>query len=200
LKRTFWFSILAVIPAALLPLAATSQVAQASGKGSAQQAETSYKYEAYVGYGYTSLNQVSQSRAGLQGVNVSLTRDFGKYFGVIAEGADYKWALKSGNPGSPTVQTVMFGPVLHANLYGRVDGFVHVLLGGAHTGGESMTPKVSFAGGMGVGMDYKLSPHFAVRASGDDIAASFVSDPNHLGYSAHKQWNSRATFGVVYKF
>lgn len=200
MKRTFWFSILAVIPAALLPLAATSQVAPASGKGSAVQGETSYKYEAYAGYGYTSLNQVNLSRSGLQGVDVAVTRNFGKYFGVTADGAYYKWAIKSGNPGKPTVQTVMFGPVLHANLYGPVDGFVHVLLGGAHTGGESMTPNISFAGGVGAGMDYKLSPRFAVRVSGDDIASSFVSDPNHLGYSAHKQWNSRATIGVVYKF
>jgi hypothetical protein len=59
--------------------------------------------------------------------------------------------------------------------------------GGAHTGGESMPPNISFAGGMGLGLDYKLSPRFALRASGDDIASSFVSDPNHLGYSAHKQ-------------
>ena len=200
MKRTFWFSILAVIPAALLPLAATSQVAPASGKVSAVRGETSYKYEVYAGYGYTSLNQVDQSRSGLQGVEVSVTRNFGKYFGVTADGADYKWALKTGNPGSPTVQTVLFGPVLHANLYGRVDGFVRVLLGGAHTGGESMTPNISFAGGVGAGLDYKLSPRFAIRAAGDDIAASFVSDPNHLGYSAHEHRNSRATFGVVYKF
>lgn len=200
MKRTFWFSILAVIPAALLPLAATSQVAPASGKGSAQQGESSYKYEVYAGYGYTSLNQVDQSRSGLQGVNVSVTRNFGKYFGVTADGADYKWALKTGNPGTPTVQTVLFGPVLHANLYGRVDGFVHVLLGGEHTGGESMTPSISFAGGAGAGIDYKMKPRFALRVSGDDIASSFVSDPYHLGYSAHKHWNSRATIGVVYKF
>jgi hypothetical protein len=200
LKRTFWFSILAVIPAALLPLAASSQVAPASGKGSAQQGESSYKYEVYAGYGYTSLNQVDQSRAGLQGVNVTVTRNFGKYFGVTADGADYKWALKTGNPGTPSVQAVMFGPQVHANLYGRVDGFVHVLLGGEHTGGESMTPNISFAGGAGAGLDYKLSKRFALRASGDDIASSFVSDPNHLGFSAHKHWNSRATIGVVYKF
>ena len=200
MKRTFLLSILAVIPAALLPLAASSQVAPASGKGSAQQGESSYKYEVYAGYAYTSLNQVDQSRSGLQGVNVSVTRNFGKYFGVTADGADYKYAIVSGNPGSPSVQAVLFGPQLHANLYGRVDGFVHALLGGEHTGGESMTPNISFAGGAGAGLDYKMSKRFALRASGDDIASSFVSDPNHLGYSAHKHWNSRATIGVVYKF
>jgi hypothetical protein len=189
-----------MIPAALLPLAASSQVAPASGKGSAVQGESSYKYTVYAGYGYTSLNQVDQSRSGLQGVNVSVTRNFGKYFGLTADGADYKWSVKSGNPGTPTVQTVLFGPVLHANLYGKVDGYFHVLLGGAHTGGEGMTPKVSFAGGMGVGMDYNLNRRWAIRAGGDDIASSFVADPNHLGYSTHEHWNGRGTIGVVYKF
>ena len=200
MKRTFLLSILAVIPAALLPLAATSQVAPAAGPGSAERVEPSYKYEVYAGYGYTSLNQVNQSRSGLQGVNVSVTRDFAKYFGVIADGADYKYAIASGNPGKPSVQYLLFGPVLHANLYGNTDGFVRVLLGGAHTGGEGMTPKVSFAGGIGVGLEYKLSRHFGIQASGDDIASSFAEDPNHLGYSTHKQWNGRGTIGVAYKF
>jgi hypothetical protein len=199
LKRKFLLSILAVIPAALMPLAATSQIAP-DRPARTEQAEPSYKWEAFVGYGYTSLNQVNQSRYGLQGVNVSVTRDWGKYFGITADGAFYSFPLGSGNPGSPTVDAFLAGPVVHANLYGRFDGFVHVLLGGEHTGGESMTPNISFAGGAGGGLEYKLSPHFALRASGDDIASSFVSDPTHQGYSPHEHRNSRGTIGVVYKF
>lgn len=200
MKRTFLLSILAVIPAALLPLAATCQVAPAAAP--AERGEVSYKYEVFAGYGYTSLNQVNQSRSGLQGVNVSVTRDFGKYFGVTADGAEYKYAIETGNPGSPSVQAVLFGPVVHANLYGRTSGFLHVLLGGEHTGGESMTPNISFAGGIGGGLDYKLSPRLAIRASGDDIASSFSLSGNTaaLGYSPHEHRNSRATLGVVYKF
>jgi hypothetical protein len=101
---------------------------------------------------------------------------------------------------TPSVDMVLVGPVLHADLIGPLGGFFHVLLGGAHTGGESMTPNVSFAGGVGGGLEYKLSPRFSLRASGDDIASSFVSDPDKLGYSPHERRNSRATFGVVYKF
>ena len=200
LKRTLLFSILAVVPAVLMPLAATSQVAPARGSRSASQDAPSYKWEAFAGYGYTSLNQVNQSRNGLQGVNFSVTRNWGKYFGLTADGGFYKYTYDSVNPGKPTVSTVLFGPVLHAPLYGRVDGFFHVLLGGEHTGGESITPKVSFAGGFGVGMDYRLSRRLALRASGDDIASSFVQDPNHMKYSPHERWNSRASLGVVYKF
>ena len=202
LKRKLLLSILAVVPAALMPLAAASQVAPASGSASAERVEPSYKYEVYAGYGYTSLNQVNQSRYGLQGVNLSVTRDWGKYFGVTADGAYYGYATGSGNPGTPSVDTVLFGPVLHANLYERTGVFVHVLLGGEHTGGESMTPNISFAAGVGGGMEYKLSPHFAVRASGDYIGASFSVRGNSsgLGYSPHRTFDPRATVGVVYKF
>lgn len=200
MKRKFLLSILAVIPAMFVPLAATCQIAPDRGAAPAERAEPSYKYEFSAGYGYTSINQVNQSRYGLQGVEASLTRDWGKYFGLTANGAYYSQPIASGNPTSPTVDAVLFGPVFHANLYGRLDGFVRVLLGGEHTGGISATPNISFAGGAGGGMDYKLSPHFSLRASGDDIASSFVEDPQHLGYSPHMHRNSRASFGVVYKF
>jgi hypothetical protein len=194
-------SILAVVAAALLPLAATSQIAPERQKRP-EQAESPYKWEAFAGYGYTSLNQVNQSRYGLQGVNLSLTRDWGRYFGITADGAYYSTPIATGNPGKPIVDVVLFGPVLHANLYGHVDGFFHVLLGGEHTGGESQTPNISFAGGAGGGLEYRLSQRFAVRASGDDIASAFslINNTKALAYSPHMRRNSRATFGVVYRF
>ena len=201
LKRTLLFSILAVVPAVLMPLAATSQVAPARGSRSASQDAPSYKWEAFAGYGYTSLNQVNESRSGLQGVNLSVTRDWGKYFGVTADGAYYKYPLVSGNPGDPSVDAVLFGPVLHVEVWGKVSGFAHALLGGEHSGGESQTPNISFAGGGG-GLEYKLGPRLSLRASGDDIASSFsfINNSPALGNSPHLHWNSRASFGVVYRF
>jgi hypothetical protein len=202
LKRTFSLCILAGFAAALLPLTAISQVSDSTGKRVTDETEKTYKYVAYAGYGYTSLNQVNQSRYGLQGVDLSITRYFGRYFGVTAEGDDFFKGLKSGNPGDPSVQSVLFGPVLHANLYGKFDGFAHVLLGGEHTGGEDETPNVSFAGGVGGGVEYHLNPRFSVRVSGDDIAASFslANNSAQLGNSPHKTWNSRASIGVAYHF
>jgi hypothetical protein len=202
LKRTFLLSILAVVPAALMPLAAAGQVESPRAAASLDQVAPSFKYEAYVGYGYTSLNQLNLSRSGLQGVNLSITRDWGKYFGLTAEGAYYKYAIASGNPGTPSVETVLFGPVIHANLYGPTGIFFRGLMGGEHTGGESMTPNISFAGGVGGGMEYKLSTHFSLRASGDIIGQSFSVSGNSpaLGYSPHRTWDSRASFGAVYRF
>jgi len=200
LKRKFSVSIVACVAAILFPLAATSQVESPSSSSTAEKVEPTFKWEAAAGYGYTSLNQVNQSRSGLQGVEFSVTRDFGKYFGVVADGAYYKYAIKSGNPGSPSVETVLFGPVLHANLYGPISGFVRALLGGAHTAGESEKPNISAAGGFGLGMEYKLSPRISLRASGDNILSSFVEDPNHLGYSTHMRGNGRAALSVVYRF
>jgi len=200
------FTILAMVPAAIFPLAASSQIAP-DRPVRAERAGTATKYEIFAGYGYTSLNQVNQSRNGLQGVNLSVTRDWGKYFGVTADGGYYAYAYGGTNPGDPTVETVLFGPVLHANLFRNLGGFFHVLLGGEHTGGEKYThPKVSFAGGVGVGMDYKLSHRISLRVSGDDIASSFASNTSNIlcnegdECSAHRRNNARAAFGLVYKF
>lgn len=213
MKRKLLLSILAVVPALFMPLAATSQIAP-DRPPRAPQTEPSTKYEVFAGYGYTSLNQVNGSRYGLSGVNVSVTRDWGRFFGLTGDGAYYKYALRgcnsssagvtkdNCNPGNPLVESVLFGPVVHANLSKNLSGFFRVLLGGEHTGGEYMTPKVSFAGGVGIGMDYKLTKRFALRASGDTIAASFSGRENSpaLGYSPHRTRSGRAAFGLVYLF
>lgn len=200
LNRKSSFFILAAMVAALLPLAARAQVSSSSTSTTAEKVEPEYKWAASAGYGYTSLNQVNQSRSGLQGVELSLTRDLSRHFGIIADGAWYKYPIKSGNPGSPSVETVLVGPVLHAELYGRFSGFFRGLLGGEHTAGESEVPNVSFAGGIGGGLEYSLSPRLSLRASGDDVFSSFVQDPQHLGFSPHMHGNGRASLSVVYHF
>jgi hypothetical protein len=157
---------------------------------------------------------VEQSRYGLQGVNASVTRDWGRYFGVIADGAFYKYPLKKPDIGnstlSPSVDAVFMGPVLHAHLFTHYDGFFRALLGAEHTGGVNAYPDLSFAGGVGIGMDYKLGGRFSLRASGDDIISSFVAPiypagsgnvcTVNSGCSPHRTRSSRASFGLVYKF
>ena len=205
LKRTFLISSLAVVSAVIMPLAASSQILPGH-KSAAEGEETVYRNEAYAGYAYTSLNQVNLSRSGLQGAELSYTRDFRKYLGLTADGAFYKYGFTSpevtNSTLAPEVDMVLFGPVLHAELYSRVDGFVHLLLGGEHVGGTGQTPNISFAGGGGGGLDYKLTPRIALRASGDLILQSFTVTGNtkQLGYSPHETRSARAGIGIVYHF
>ncbi len=214
MKRKLLLSILAMVPALFMPLAATSQLIHDREAPPAEKAAPTQKYEVFAGFGYTSTNQINQSRYGLMGPNISVTRDWGRFFGITADGAFYKYSI--GKPAiqnstlTPSIEAILIGPVLHANLFRHYDAFFHVLLGGEHLGGVNAYPDISFAGGVGVGIDYKLSPRFALRASGDDIASSFVAPIYPAGSgnactttsncSPHERRSSRASFGLVYKF
>lgn len=206
MKSNLLLSMLMIIPGVLLPAAARCQVAP-DRPPAEEQPERTFKYEGYIGYAYTSLNQVNQSRFGLQGVNASVTRDWGKYFGLTLDGADYVRPLRggtsvnsSGNPVDAKVDLLLAGPVLHVDLFFHLSGFVRALIGGAHTGGAGEVPNISFAGGVGGGMEYQLTHNISLRASGDNIISSFVEDPNHLGYTPLRRGEPRAAFGAVYKF
>lgn len=198
MKRKMLLAMLVAVPGLLAPLAAHSQIAPE--KAPAATTEPTYKYEVFAGWGYTSLNQVSQSRSGLQGVSLSVTRDWGRYFGVTAEGGHYAWAVTNSNEGNPSVDQFLAGPVLHAQLYGATSLFVHGLLGVVHTGNISISPSTSFAGGFGMGMDYSLNKHTGVRVYGDDIGSSFSVTPYVPGNSPHRRFNAHAAVGVTYKF
>lgn len=204
MKSTFLLMILAVVPAALMPAAATCQAAPDAAAGPGAARPRVYKYEAFAGYGYTQLNQVNLSRYGLQGFKVSVGRNW-KYLGVVGLGDFYKYPTGfagGGNPGKPVVMSALGGMDVHSTLYGPLSGYFRALMGGEHTGGENMTPTISFAGGVGVGMDYTLNPRWALRASGDWIGAAFTvrNNTNALGYSPHTNWNLRASIGLVYRF
>ena len=193
----------AVVAVALAPLVASAQVNSDSGPGPLQAAP--YKYEAYVGLAYTSIKQVPVSYSGLIGGKVSLARDWGKYFQLIASG-DYESKGVGHsyltNPGSPSVYTFLVGPGVRVPLYGRLSGGLFAELGLEHTGGESMSPNISFAGGFGGGLTCNLNRRFALQLTGDRVAASF-SLPNNspvVAYSTHRTWDARGTGGLVVRF
>lgn len=196
-------SILAVIAAALMPLVVAGQVAPE--RPPSMGGALTYKWEAFALAGYTSLNQVNQSRYGLIGGRGGVTRDLGKHFGMTAIGSYYKPPTGKGgggNPGDPSVYSALAGPEVRATLYGNFDGMLHGLIGIEHTGGEHMTPNISFAGGFGGGVIYNMSKRWALRASGDRIGAVFSLSNNtpQLDYSPHTHWNARGEFGVVFRF
>ena len=200
MKSKFLLYVLAGIPAMFLTLAANGQIAP--DRPPVDRPAAPYKYEAYGLLSYTSLNQVNLSRYGLIGGKFGVSRDWGRYFDMTAMGDYYRVATGSGNPGNPSVYDVLVGPEIHANIYGNFDGMIHGLMGVEHTGGEKVTPNLSFAGGFGGGVIYNLSKRLALRASGDRIGAAFSLTNNtpQLGYSPHLHWNAQGEFGVVYRF
>lgn len=202
MTKKFLVTMGAAVAAVLLPMAAMGQAASTASSSTAKTASEDYKYEAYVGVAYTSLNQVNQSRYGLWGGQASVTRYLSNHVGLMGEGAYYKYAMQSGNPGDPSVSTVLFGPTFHVPVVDKWEGFVNLLVGAEHSGGEQQTPKVSFAGGFGGGLDYQIRKRWTLRAQGERIGSSF-SLPNNVNganYSPHTHWNARASFGVVYAF
>jgi hypothetical protein len=144
----------------------------------------------------------------LIGGKLMVTRDWGKYFGLMGAGDYYKPPIKNppagfvGNPGNPSVYSVLVGPEIHAKLYESLSGLFFAELGVEHTGGENMIPSTSFAGGFGGGMSYDINNHFAIRALGDRVAGSFslINNTSQTSNSTHRTWNARGTIGVVYRF
>jgi hypothetical protein len=207
LKRKLALLLLAAIPAALMPLGSFGlgihiHKKAKSGSQPAEQPASS-KYEVMVGYGYTSLNQLNQSRHALQGVKVGAARDFGKYAALVVNGDYFKPPVPGvapANPGDPSVYSILAGPEVRFNLYDRLGGFAHGLIGAEHTGGEQMRPANSFAGGPGIGMSWNLSRKFYVFASGDKIFGSFSFANPATGSSPHRTSDARATLGIAFRF
>jgi len=166
LKSKFLFFVLIMVAAIYMPMTATCQVAP--DRVPKEPIGPVYKNEAYIGWGYTSLNQVSQSRSGLQGLSYSYTRNLTEHFGLAFDGGSYRWDVSATNEGSPTVDLFLAGPVFRVGFFEKVGGFAHVLLGGAHTGGVAIQPDVSFAGGVGLGLDYNKNPRWSFRVYGDE--------------------------------
>ncbi len=207
MKRTLLFSSLAAIAGALLPLAAASQVAPEAEPGPARRGAPTYKYEIFAAYSYTSINQVNHSQRGLQGFEANFTRDWGRFFGLTAQGNYYKYSAGTGtngisNPGNPSVYSVFAGPQLNVKITSSLSGLLYGLLGTEHTGGENMSPDTSFSGGLGGGLTYSLNPRWALRVTGQKVGGSFSVTGNNqgLGLSPHVTWNSSAAVGVVYRF
>ena len=197
------FLILAGVPA-LMSLPAAGQVNPEAAPAPDQAAR--FKYEAYAGFAYTRLRQVPVSFSGLLGGKGYLARNWGKYFQIIGSVDYYK--IGTGhrglpNPGDPSIYSVLVGPGLHAPIYGNVSGLFFTQIGVEHTGGEQMSPSLSFAGGFGGGLAYSLGHNFGIQLTGDRVGASFpLPDNNTSGQagSTHRTWNARGTIGVVYHF
>jgi hypothetical protein len=198
LKSKLFLAVLAAVCVFLISVTAKCQVVPE--RTPTQQTGPVYKNQAFLAWGYTSLNQVTGSRSGLQGIVGSYTRDFGSHIAATAQYGHYAWDVTSSNPGHPTVDLFLVGPEVRANLYEKLSGFAHGLIGSAHTGGVNIQPDYSFAGGIGLGLDYNRTARWGFRVTGDYIGSAFTEVPYRSGFSTHTSWNARAGVGVVYHF
>lgn len=207
MKSKFLYLSLAAIAGTLMPLAAAGQVAPEAGSGPVRRSAPAHNYEAFAAFSYTSINQVNQSERGLIGSEFGFARNFGRYFGLSAQGNYYSVAAGKGyggvpNPGNPVVYSVFAGPQLNVPITDRLSGLFYALLGYEHTGGEAMNPDASFSGGFGGGMTYFLKPHWGIRLTGQRVGGAFSVRDNSpsLGLSPHITWNSSVAIGPVYRF
>ncbi len=158
----FLFSMLAVVSAALMPLPASSQVNPEAAPGPEQGGAT-YKYEAYAGAAYTPHQagaRFVQRIAGRKGVTgPRLGKIFSTHgIGGLLHGGDRpRWISESRPPDDLHVHGWAGAPCQPLRKF---SGLVFAEVGGEHTGGENMTPSISFAGGFGGGLAYNLSRKF----------------------------------------
>ncbi len=171
----------AVALLALLMLAASPARAQGGGD--------TPRVQVFGGYSYTRFDSPSfgfANKSGLNGYTFSPAFNFIRGFGVVAE--------LSGQYGSNlNLRDITVGPqVLYPK--GKAMFFAHFLIGDARSlvkvgTGEEDTARAVAAGG---GMDYDLSPRFAVRV--------FQVDYLHTTLFSEKQNNFRFSTGLVYRW
>ncbi len=190
MKGSFALSVLALF----LPVSALAQVAKPTAPA-ADEAPALQRFELFAGFDYSGANQVKGSSA-LLGGNGGVSYKLKRWFGGTVDFGEYG---HSSGVATPTVTTFLAGPEFYIPS-DKITGFLHVMFGGAHTGGVVTTPNISFASAIGGGVEYALLPKWSVRASGDDILSSFVQAPASTGDSPHLRANARASIGVAYHF
>jgi len=211
-KGTFLLSAFAL----LLPISTAAQVAnqpvsslassaaQPAAQATSKPADTDVpgkllRYEVFAGADYSGDNQVKSASA-LIGGNVGVSAKLVKWFGATVDFGDYGVQATSLGLVKPTQTTFLAGPEFYIPA-DNLTGFVHVLFGGAHTGGVTGTPDISFAFGGGGGFEYAFTKHLALRISGDGIRSNFQQESGGVSYaSPHPHTNARASAGFAWHF
>lgn len=179
---------------------AAQPAAQSTAKPvAADLPEKLLRYEVFAGVDYSGDNQVKSASA-LIGGNVGLSAKLVKWFGATVDFGDYGKQATSVGLVKPNQTTFLAGPEFYIPA-DNITGFVHVLMGGAHTGGVPGTPDVSFAVGGGGGFEYTFHKRLALRISGDGIRSSFQAESGGVNYaSPHPHTNARASAGIAWHF
>ena len=160
--------------------------------------------EAGVGYSYVDAGVPSQSRLGMNGIQLVGNADISRRFGVTAEWG-YARSFDAYNSGrSADIMTYMAGPVFYAVRKQKLNVFAHVLLGAARETGINYEPNGQivlgytnrFAWAGGAGVQYRISRTFAIRVAGDYLRTSFFNSNVQLV----AQTNIRPSVSLIYTF
>jgi opacity protein-like surface antigen len=137
-------------------------------------------FSASVGYSYLNFGSVQSNRFGLNGLDATFTADFFPRVGVRADLGYVRASnvLDSGRHGD--VLSYLAGPVFYPTR-GRLTTYVQALFGGARvTGAIPFKPGEFLVGyisrpawAVGGGVEYALSPSFALRGGMDYLRASY---------------------------
>jgi hypothetical protein len=134
-----------------------------------------------LGYQYNRINLVG-SPFNTNGLNTSVVRFFGAWFGVEAQaGFGFGRTGATTNPPNLTAKSLFVGggPRLALRGHSRIEPWVHAVVGVEHfrfnqTAGVLGT-NTALAGVGGGGIDFRLTPHTSFRMEGDWLASRFFS-------------------------
>ena len=165
------------------------------------------RVDVFGGYSYLNIDTNNlTSRQSANGWEASVSGDVNKWLAIEGDFAGYykSYAVNFDfiSPGTGTVNanvrdySYLGGPRLNYRPL-----FIHALFGGDHLTGSSQGlsgSQDSFAAAFGGGLEWKVAPRWAVRASGDYV----LTHHNIFGPPGQTftQNNFRASVGIVYIF
>jgi Outer membrane protein beta-barrel domain len=156
------------------------------------------------GYSYVDAGIPSQSKLGMNGLQIVGNADFSRRFGVALD-VGYARSFDAYNSGrTADLLTYMGGPVFYPIRKRNWNVFTHVLVGGARETGVNFESNGQiilgytnrFAWGAGGGYEYRFSRSFAVRVAADYIRSSFFDSNIQL----KGQSNIRPSVSLIYTF
>ena len=160
--------------------------------------------EAGVGYSYIGADVPSQSRLGMNGVDLLGTADFRRRFGIhldLGYARNFN-AFSSGH--TADMLTYMGGPVFYPVRKRNFALYTHLLLGGARETGVNFESDGQiiygfvnkFAWDAGVGAQYRFSRSWAVRIGADYLHTQFFNS----NVTVQGQPNFKPSVSLIYTF
>lgn len=160
--------------------------------------------EAGVGYSYVDAGVPSESRMGMNGINLIGNADISRRFGVkldVGYARNFN-AYQSGH--SADLLTYMAGPVFYPIRKRNMNVYAHLLLGGARETGVNFESNGQivlgyanqFAWAGGAGVQYRISRIFAVRFGVDYLRTKYFNSNVVL----QGQTNLQPSVSLMYTF